>query len=892
MLCENNYERNIDEYLKEIKSQISEQKFILIGKIITSIYDHYNSEINLLKTESEIKNKIEALKLHKKDDEFYIKIIAFIIKVCELKFKIKPRKIQILSLILFIYKEKNEGIIEQILTGEGKSLIISFLALIKAFSGYKVDILTSSPILAERDANKMKDFYNFFDISVDYGRETKSDETGKYFSYYKADICYSDALTFEGDILRTEFLGNIGRGNKRGFDCIIVDEIDNICLDNIKNMTELTDSFRGYKYLEYCYLVIFNELKQIDKKFIGLNSEEKKKRKKEIVEELYTNVSDKFNNIPSCIKIQKYMKEEFINYKVKKWCESAFDALFFYKRDKDYIITVDKELDFNVIKPIDFANTGIIEENTIWSGLHQFLQIKEQLRLTEENLNSCYMSNLSFFKRYIKYKNNEDFNSEIIENNIYGLTGTLGSEKSQNALKRIYNLNLIFIPSFKKNKLIIEKPLCFNYYYDHKEELKKIIKKIAIEEKRAVLVILRYIDNVKKLKLFLLQDNILKDNIITYTRSDIYCEKKFLNEEIKPGCIILSTNLSGRGTDIKICKEVEKNGGLHVILTFIPRSERIERQAFGRAARKGEKGSAQYVICSSQNIDILLEKRNIFEMNEYKYLIEIYQKKIFLFEKLFKKFSEKLNAIRNKPIKNEDDKELIIEDIKERWSLFLVQNDLSQIDKNYKDEESLKYDEKQFKKTEENFNDFIKRIENDTISLNKYCFLNKLLKLDLIDNDCKDVISISPIGAYINIIINEIFNKTKNYKKTIEKYFKKIKKECSNLKNQIKFISNNIPNVTVNESKDTTKTDLQKQFKDKLKFITKIYDITEKNLETLVNNKNKRIIPKIYDVSEEEEFTKDIYQYYNEFGMIFFTLQIKEDEEEEGFLSSIIKLFR
>jgi len=61
-----------------------------------------------------------------------------------------------------------------------------------------------------------------------------------------------------------------------------------------------------------------------------------------------------------------------------------------------------------------------------------------------------------------------------------------------------------------------------------------------------------------------------------------------------------------------------------------------------------------------------IRKKNIFEMNEYKYLIEIYQNKIFLFEKLFKKFSEKLNAIRNKPIKNEDDKELIIEDIKER----------------------------------------------------------------------------------------------------------------------------------------------------------------------------------------------------------------------------------
>ena len=61
-------------------------------------------------------------------------------------------------------------------------------------------------------------------------------------------------------------MGIVGRGYKRPFDCIIIDEVDNICLDNIKNITELLDNFHGYKYLEYIYLYIYNQLFEIDKK--------------------------------------------------------------------------------------------------------------------------------------------------------------------------------------------------------------------------------------------------------------------------------------------------------------------------------------------------------------------------------------------------------------------------------------------------------------------------------------------------------------------------------------------------------------------------------------------------------------------------------------------------
>ena len=881
-----------EELLKEIQSQISEEKFNKLKKIYTSINKIINenngSDIGKFQTEEEIKTKIQSLKLKIKEeindkDTFYIEFISVLIKVCEIKFQIKPRNTQIISLLLFILKERNEGIIEQIFTGEGKSLIIAFLATIKAFLGKKVDILTSSPILAERDAKKMKNFYEIFGITVDYcGGKDNNNESNDIYSYYKADICYGDELSFEGDILRSEFLGLKGRGDKRGFDCIIIDEIDNICLDQIKNMTELVDNFKGYKYLEYCYLLIFNELLEIEKQYIGKNIEYKKIHKKEIIAQLYKKVYEKFEKIPSCIKIQKYIIDKYVKYKIKKWCELAFDANFNYHKDKDYIITKDKDLDFKVIKPIDYSNTGIIEENTVWSGLHQFLQIKEHLRMTEENLNSCYMSNLTFFKKYIKYKNNEDLNSQIIENNIYGLTGTLGSEKSQNALKLLYNLNLVFIPPHRKNQLKIEEPKIFSHYIDHKDELKRIISEVAINQKRAVLVILEYIDNVNKLKLFLSKDSSLKDNIIIYARSDIETEKNFLNEEIQPKSIILSTNLSGRGTDLKISKEVEKNGGLHVILTFIPKSERIERQAFGRAARKGEKGSAQYVICKNESFDEILKRRNKDELNEYRYLIDVYQKKIFLFEKFFERFSAKLKMIRKSQIKDNDYKKSILEDVKERWALFLIQNDLSQIEKHYKDEDSLNYSESEFKKTEKNFEIFMKELEESTKNLEKYTFLNKLLFFELDDCNYKELVPISPIGAYLNIICKEIFKKDKNYKIKLKDYFDQLLKHCNEIKRQVLFICRNFPNIKMEN------TDLQQQFQDKMNYITDTIDWIKDNLKIIAESKKKILVPKVFNIMEAKKYTKEIYIYYYDLGIFFFKLEAKE---EEGFFSFLKKLF-
>jgi len=338
----------------------------------------------------------------------------------------------------------------------------------------KIDILTSSPILAQRDSLLFKQFYANFDLTVDYStdhnEETKvnnKEYSSQVYKCYKADIVYGDALSFEGDILRTNFMGIMGRGKERMYDCIIIDEIDNIALDNLKNTTELLDCFHGYKFLEYVYLFIYWKLKQITE------NKNKSISKDEIIRNLYEESSKEFEDLQKLREEKKVFIPEHLNQYIQQrlndWCESAYIAKFIYHNNENYVINDNNEYKIKEINPIDFYNTGVTQENSVWSGLHQFLQIHEKQMITEDNLSSCYMSNLSYFQKYI----NKDKNNNIIENNIYGLTGTIGSEYNIKTLKELYNLGTLIIPPFKDSLLKIEEPKIIILEQNQKKKKKK-----------------------------------------------------------------------------------------------------------------------------------------------------------------------------------------------------------------------------------------------------------------------------------------------------------------------------------------------------------------------------------------------------------------------------------
>ena len=160
-----------------------------------------------------------------------------------------------------------------------------------------------------------------------------------------------------------------------------------------------------------------------------------------------------------------------------------------------------------------------------------------------------------------------------------------------------------------------------------------------------------------------------------YTRNDN--EEKYNIKEKKK--IFLSTNIGGRGTDLKTNQEEEKNGGLHVIITEMPSNYRVLKQAFGRTSREGKKGTGQMILKNTgyNSYSQLIEEMNKEESKKNKRVHS--EIKVLLFkDQLFEEFC--------KLIKNVSPKSYLYDDINERWSYFLkayvkIQND--KLDENF-----------------------------------------------------------------------------------------------------------------------------------------------------------------------------------------------------------------
>ena len=117
--------------------------------------DKNNNQNNNNTNKEGIKAEINSKKTNL--NKYISNIIATMLRVVEIEFKYKIRNTQIISLLICLLDSNKNGLIEEVKTGEGKTIIIAFLAVIYCLQGKKVDILTSSPVLAERDSLNLKD---------------------------------------------------------------------------------------------------------------------------------------------------------------------------------------------------------------------------------------------------------------------------------------------------------------------------------------------------------------------------------------------------------------------------------------------------------------------------------------------------------------------------------------------------------------------------------------------------------------------------------------------------------------------------------------------------------------------------------------------------------------
>jgi len=645
--------KNVDYYLEQIEKFVPEEEFEEFEQLKNFIYQQIKNFDNEEKDNYRYsKNWIENRKSYEKqikDLNNIGKIYSYFNWIYNQKTHFNIYTIQLISLLVLSQKlpRNIKGIFCKINTGEGKSTIIQFFAAYKVLTGHKVDIISSSSVLAERDAKEPKKLAFFEELKMTVGVV----KTGA--NPYKLDIVYGDSTSFCADILQDEYEFNEMRRG-RGFDTIIIDEVDNMCIDNLASKTQITKKFPGYQSLYTFYYTIVlsfnyiaeemrlkndpieiekvtkilkksilhrlkdndfdlqnglkNELdvlsavdkylsqqnnsrniNKIDNESSGSTDSSSSKENKEEnnpvkkLEKLLTQDGKLFEvngkNIagilyPNCLK-----KE--IEENIEKWIDSVITA-FTMVENIDYRII--KENNYLKIVPIDYGNTGVTQINMVWhDALHQMLQIINDIEVFPENLNTNFLYMITFFKKYKE---------------LYGLTGTIGSKTNQNTLKNLYHVNLFFIPPNLKSQLKKRTEVVFT---DETQWENKIINEIKeiIDENRSILLICRSIKEGNYFKKLIIKNEI-KNVKIYFTEEN----KETIEETLYPKQVIIATNLAGRGTDIKLTKELERSGGLHVIVSFLPINQRVEEQNYGRAGRNGQKGSYSLIFTYLANKNI------------------------------------------------------------------------------------------------------------------------------------------------------------------------------------------------------------------------------------------------------------------------------------------------
>ncbi|CAM4573391.1 unnamed protein product [Leuciscus chuanchicus] len=150
---------------------------------------------------------------------------------------------------------EDKGCLLEICTGEGKSCILAMFATILAIRGTKVDIVTSSPLLAQRDQEEWKKFFEMFGVTSSvvppsYANANSSDEQEKHLKdAYGQQIVYGTVGVFAADILKQEFEKRTTRGTRQ-CELVIVDEVDYMTLDNGVQVTFLSHESSGFRHVE------------------------------------------------------------------------------------------------------------------------------------------------------------------------------------------------------------------------------------------------------------------------------------------------------------------------------------------------------------------------------------------------------------------------------------------------------------------------------------------------------------------------------------------------------------------------------------------------------------------------------------------------------------------
>jgi preprotein translocase subunit SecA len=506
----------------------------------------------------------------------------------------RPFEAQVLGGIVL-----HEGKIAEMKTGEGKTLAATMPLYLNALEGKGCHVVTVNDYLAKRDSEWMGPIYSFLGLSVGVIVHGMDDDERR--EAYHADITYGTNNEFGFDYLRDNMKFSLDDYVQREFNYAIVDEVDSILIDEARTP-----------------LIISGQSEESTDKYYKINQLIPRLRKEQdysIDEKSRTVVltEDGVARVEELLNVNNLYEPR--NIETLHHVTQALRAHTMFKRDVDYLVK-----DGQVIIVDEF--TGRVMPGRRYSdGLHQALEAKEKVKIEKENQTLASITFQNYFRMYKK---------------LSGMTGTADTEAEE--FKKIYNLEVLVIPT---NMPMIRTDNNDLIYKTEKEKIKAVIEEVKAlnKVKRPVLIGTISIEKSELLGTYLTRAGV-KHHVLNAKNHER--EAEIIAQAGQPGMVTISTNMAGRGTDIKLGEKVADWGGLHILGTERHESRRIDNQLRGRSGRQGDDGSSRFYlsleddllrIFGAEKISSIMDRIGIEENQpiEHKYIsraIENAQKRV------------------------------------------------------------------------------------------------------------------------------------------------------------------------------------------------------------------------------------------------------------------------
>lgn len=536
--------------IRKIVGTKNDRELKRLGITLQEVNSHEAQMMSL--SDAELKAKTPYLKERIKNgqelEDIVAEAFAVVREASRRTLFMRPFDVQVIGGIVL-----HEGKIAEMKTGEGKTLAATMPIYLNALLGKGAHVVTVNDYLAKRDAAWMGPIYNFLGMSVGVIVHGMDDDERR--DAYNADITYGTNNEFGFDYLRDNMKFSLDDFVQRDFHYAIVDEVDSILIDEAR--TPLIISGPSEESTDKYYRI--NQIIPKLKKEHDYTMDEKS-RTVVLTEEGVSRVEGLLNVInlyePRNIEILHHVNQ-------------ALKAHTLFKRDVDYLVKDDK-----VIIVDEF--TGRVMPGRRYSdGLHQALEAKEKVKIENENQTLATITFQNYFRMYSK---------------LAGMTGTADTEATE--FKKIYNLDVVVIPT---NMPMIRTDFSDVIYKTELEKFNAVISEIKELHmaKRPVLVGTISIEKSELLSKYLNRSGI-KHHVLNAKNHEK--EAEIVAQAGQPGMVTISTNMAGRGTDIKLGEGVAKVGGLHILGTERHESRRIDNQLRGRSGRQGDMGSSRFYL--------------------------------------------------------------------------------------------------------------------------------------------------------------------------------------------------------------------------------------------------------------------------------------------------------